>query len=88
MAIETMPMCSPCIRPKKVSTAPASAKPAALIRLRSMMQTTVAPRINPPSGEPPPSILQAAIVDALVEHARSAKLVRTPSRCPPLRASC
>ena len=51
-----MPTCEPCIRPKNVRMAPASVKPAAFTNLWSMMQTAAAPRINPPSVDPPPSI--------------------------------
>ena len=45
-----MPIASPCMKPKKVSTAPASANAAALRNAPSMMNTAIAPRTGRPGS--------------------------------------
>src|ERR1019366_728916 len=51
-----MPICSLCMRPKKVRAAPATAKPAALKNSRSIMNTAIAASTRPPSVAPLPSV--------------------------------
>ena len=75
---------SPCMKPKKVRTAPAKAKAGGLLNWRSMMKTVIAPRMSPVRIAPPPRMCEA-----LVEHAACAGMSMPRSGvtgCPRRRA--
>ncbi len=58
--VTAMPTASPCMKPKKVSTAPASANAEALTNFLSMTKAPIAASTSPVKIEPPPMTLRPA----------------------------
>ena len=70
-----MPTASPCMKPKKVSTAPAAAKAEALTNSRSMMKA--ADRAEHQAGQ---DRAAAQHLEPVIEHADLAELVEADRR--------